>query len=59
MGELTERLVKTAVTLTAEQLDRLRRRGRQEERSVSYYLRTAIEKVYPAKADDDTEGEAA
>jgi len=42
-----EPLVKTAVVVTRSQIERLRERGKEEDRSVSYYVRTAIDRTYP------------
>jgi predicted DNA-binding protein len=44
-------LVKTAVTLTRDQWNRLRALGKVEDRSVSWYVRTAIEQTYPERAE--------
>lgn len=53
MHDTTERLVKTAITVTRDQFDRLRRRGKREQRSFSYYVRVALDRAYPPTEDDD------
>jgi predicted DNA-binding protein len=52
-AEREEPLVKTSVALTADQVDRLQRRGKREDRSVSYYVRVAIDKTFPEPVADD------
>lgn len=54
-----EPLVKTAVAVTRGQWERLRERGKVEERSVSYYVRTAIDRTYPEATEADDEPLAA
>ena len=57
--ERDEPLVKTAVAVRRDQLERLKARAKKEDRSFGYYVRTALDVQYPEESDDTDPQEAA
>lgn len=51
--ERDEPLVKTAVAVRRDQLERLKVKARNEDRSFGYYVRLALDRVFPAKSESE------